>query len=623
MSPQIFTGSDGCSSTAETAKEIKTLLQQLRKSSNQRQRLLKRNKSSASFAATLSKETEREDALRLDKLRRIFTRLVGSGELSSSGESSNSGEVVGDASSKWKSWLSQQHDVFISHLVDGVVLGRTTALRCFCGVIASTPVPVTGIAYGDDGRDKKKVMLSERLLGRLLEALVKSRGCFENSFPQNYSEEEVDETNVENERIAEEALLTLFESEFIRPYRDAQYFVLKGLIQIASALYGKLEQTRKNLGTSPKTASEQSPDTETNAQVSKIEMNVGLVAENACRILLMIDYVAKKKDDLQDETKFLFTPPVLTEDSGADDDEKFHDDASVDSEADSHITELSNEREENDGKAGSKRLSSSNPSNKGAKRAKTDSKLQKMISWQQSYKHRNALQEAWLSALRLPNLPSRTQKLVLQHLSTYVLGVCPSPLRFAEYFTQSFKGGTAVGKNNAAGTNIGGITAILSLHGLFILMLHHKLEYPQFYTSLYHLLHPRILYTKYRTRFLRLLSKSLVGNSMLPAYVVASFCKRLCRLALAGPPSGGLFALALTSNLLRKHGECACLIHRSGNAEDGLMEDVFVEDVDNLAQTRGEYHLVMSIISLLYLITHICFKNRISARVIPMGTVSS
>lgn len=69
---------------------------------------------------------------------------------------------------------------------------------------------------------------------------------------------------------------------------------------------------------------------------------------------------------------------------------------------------------------------------------------------------------------------------------------------------------------------------------------------------------------------------------MLPAYVVGSFCKKMCRLALNGPPSGGLFVLALASNLLRKHGECACLIHRKGVA----MEDVFVEEVDDLVKTR-------------------------------------
>lgn len=71
---------------------------------------------------------------------------------------------------------------------------------------------------------------------------------------------------------------------------------------------------------------------------------------------------------------------------------------------------------------------------------------------------------------------------------------------------------------------------------------------------------------------------------MLPAYVVAAFCKKLLRLGLSGPPSGALFVLALVSNLVRKHGEVGCLIHRRGEE----MEDVFVEDAENLIETRGE-----------------------------------
>ena len=76
---------------------------------------------------------------------------------------------------------------------------------------------------------------------------------------------------------------------------------------------------------------------------------------------------------------------------------------------------------------------------------------------------------------------------------------------------------------------------------------------------------------------------------MLPAYVVASFCKKLCRLGLNGPPSGALFVLALVSNLLRKHGECGCLIHRKGkNEDDGLITDVFIENIDDdLIHTRA------------------------------------
>ena len=103
------------------------------------------------------------------------------------------------------------------------------------------------------------------------------------------------------------------------------------------------------------------------------------------------------------------------------------------------------------------------------------------------------------------------------------------------------------------------------------------------YDALHVLLRPCVLHAQHRVQFLWLLSRALLCNSMLPAYVVARFCKRLCRLALSGPPSGRLFALALVSNLLRKHRECAWLVHGWGV----MAEDVFVEGTDELRQTRA------------------------------------
>jgi U3 small nucleolar RNA-associated protein 19 len=154
--------------------------------------------------------------------------------------------------------------------------------------------------------------------------------------------------------------------------------------------------------------------------------------------------------------------------------------------------------------------------------------------------------------------------------------------------------------------------------------LNHQLEYPQFYPSLYKLLHPRILYTKHRTRFLRLLSKSLESNSMLPAYVVAAFCKKLLRLGLSGPPSGALFVLALVSNLIRKHGEVGCLIHRMGNEEGGWMEDVFAEDAEELIQTRGEVNAFIEYqhlcLPINILFTSLCMHLCYSSRIFTMGT---
>jgi U3 small nucleolar RNA-associated protein 19 len=586
------------SSSAQTAQEIKTLLQQLRKSSRHRKKQL--GGSSGNVGGRINDGRDRDDAQQLDGLRKIFSRLIELGEFDF--ESGGGGDEGGNGvSSQWKAWLTTHHDDFISHLLEGIVDGKTTALRTYCGVLASSPVNISGLSRDqttdgnspDEKGGKGAVgMISERLLNKLLEAVVKSRQCFihgtavpsgRSSTPAARKDETGDEPVSSDEQlqlVSEEPILTLLESEFIRPHRDVQYFVYKGLHQIVLDLLAGLERVRKNANADAvKKDSGKNNGEAADVIIAKAETNVGVVAENICRLLLMMDYVPKRRaDDLNVENgaEYLFPPPVLTasddvvigSDGGLREEEGFDDD-----------DDNSSDEEEGNERSASKKRRKEGLHGNPAKR----SKKTKLIAWQQSYKHRHAHQEAWLSVLRLPNIPSRTQRRVLQHLSTYVLSndICPSPLRFAEYFTTSFKDGVSNGNNSLA--------AILSLHGLFILMLDHQLEYPQFYNSLYQLLHPRILYTKHRTRFLRLLSKSLSSNSMLPAYVVASFCKRLCRLALSGPPSGGLFVLALVSNLLRKHGECACLIHRRGKDEDGgLIEDVFAEDVNDLIKTRGE-----------------------------------
>ena len=64
---------------------------------------------------------------------------------------------------------------------------------------------------------------------------------------------------------------------------------------------------------------------------------------------------------------------------------------------------------------------------------------------------------------------------------------------------------------------------------------------------------------------------------MLPAAVVSAFAKRLLRGCLTAPPSGILFCLALTSNLLRKHPEMACLVHRNGSVKNsGYVNDTSI-----------------------------------------------
>jgi U3 small nucleolar RNA-associated protein 19 len=52
---------------------------------------------------------------------------------------------------------------------------------------------------------------------------------------------------------------------------------------------------------------------------------------------------------------------------------------------------------------------------------------------------------------------------------------------------------------------LGGAVSILALHGVFLLMQSHNLEYPDFYAKLYALLEPGVLFVKHRPRFFYLL----------------------------------------------------------------------------------------------------------------------
>ncbi|KAL9180030.1 hypothetical protein ACHAXT_008000 [Thalassiosira profunda] len=576
---------DPPSSSAATAKEISALLRELRRSQKKRRR-----RGIAGSRGDGSEE--RDDARRLEGLRKIYARLIAAGEFELGNGSRSNVEAAGEAegtenaSRQWHAWLSSQHELFLAHLAEGVADGRTTALRTFCGVVASSPATIAGVA----GKSER---ISERLLNKLLGAAVRSRACLEALGNNGNDGKDGSDGNgngsissANDEHLAaEESILSLLEAEFVRPYRDMQYFILKGLKGIAQELLAGLDRVRTRAADAAKEDDEDDVDNMDGGEdlIAAAERRVGLAAENMCRLLLKLEDVpATAAGELEDEAGFLFSPPVLSEKDGAamneesDDEDSEEGDASDDGE--SSAEESSSDEESHTGTK--KRPSSSNKQNDRKRRKPT-----KRIAWQRPYKHRFAHQEAWLAVLRLPNLPARTQKLVLPHLSTHVLTVCPSPLRFAEYFARSFRSGTVGGSSSGSS---GSLVSVLSLQGLFVLMLDHQLEYPQFYDSLYRLLHPRILYTKHRTVFLRLLSQSLLSNSMLPAYVAAAFCKRLCRLALSGPPGGGLYALALVGNLLRKHPECACLVHRRGHADDGgLLKDAFVEDAADLADSRA------------------------------------
>jgi U3 small nucleolar RNA-associated protein 19 len=83
----------------------------------------------------------------------------------------------------------------------------------------------------------------------------------------------------------------------------------------------------------------------------------------------------------------------------------------------------------------------------------------------------------------------------------------------------------------------GGVVSLLALNGLFILMHHYHLDYPDFYSKLYGLLEPSVFHVKYMPRFFSLMDTYL-SSTHLPLYMVAAFAKKVARLALSAPPQG-------------------------------------------------------------------------------------
>ncbi|KAI5966419.1 NOC4 [Candida pseudojiufengensis] len=103
---------------------------------------------------------------------------------------------------------------------------------------------------------------------------------------------------------------------------------------------------------------------------------------------------------------------------------------------------------------------------------------------------------------------------------------------------------------------------ILTLNSLYELMKNHNLEYPDFYTKLYSLLDSNLLYTKYRSRFFRLVDLFL-SSTHLSSNLVASFIKKLARLALTASASGVVMIIPFIYNLLKRHPTCMIMLHNT------------------------------------------------------------
>jgi U3 small nucleolar RNA-associated protein 19 len=179
----------------------------------------------------------------------------------------------------------------------------------------------------------------------------------------------------------------------------------------------------------------------------------------------------------------------------------------------------------------------------------------------QRRRHQKEFCDAWRALLKLP-LPRHAYRQVLSALPDAVLPHVPRPLRFCDLLSDGY--------------SRGGVEALLSLKGLFVLMHKHNLEYPHFYRQLYTLVTPASISGAQRGRFATELDLFL-SSSGLPAYLSAAFAKRLGRIALGAAPSGAALALGLAYNLLLRQPPVCVLIHRPLDAIITAAHDAFDE----------------------------------------------
>jgi U3 small nucleolar RNA-associated protein 19 len=208
-----------------------------------------------------------------------------------------------------------------------------------------------------------------------------------------------------------------------------------------------------------------------------------------------------------------------------------------------------------------------------ALRAKMTQKLRKIGLM------RKAFQNAWLSFLRLKALRGSTYKSVLIRLPA-IIPHFVQPLLLSDFLTDSFS--INVDSSHPDGDEI----PLLSLSALFVLVRDYGLDYPNLYIRLYDLVRPSLFHSRNRESFCQLLDACL-KSSHLPAYLIASFCKRLARVALLSTPSASMFALAMIYNLLRRHPNCVFLIHRLDNKKKNMLEqDEALEEAKKLKEIK-------------------------------------
>lgn len=156
-------------------------------------------------------------------------------------------------------------------------------------------------------------------------------------------------------------------------------------------------------------------------------------------------------------------------------------------------------------------------------------------------------QKCLLAMMKLPDFTAAHYKALLLILHKRIIPYMGVPASLMDFLTDAYD------------QEEDEIVPILALNSLWDLMKNYNLEYPDFYTKLYSLLTPSILYTRYRSRFFRLCDLFL-SSTHLSANLVASFIKRLARLSLTASAPGVVIVIPFVYNLLKRHPTCMVML---------------------------------------------------------------
>lgn len=186
-------------------------------------------------------------------------------------------------------------------------------------------------------------------------------------------------------------------------------------------------------------------------------------------------------------------------------------------------------------------------------------------------KFKSNLEKNWLWFLNLDGLLGSQYKTTLLILHKRVIPHFQTPTKLMDFLTDSY--------------NLGdGVTSILALNGLFELMKTYNLEYPNFYTKLYHLVTPELMHVKYRSRFMRL-TDLFLSSTHVSANLIASFIKRFARLSLSSPPAAIVSIVPFIYNLIKKHPTCMIMLHDPDYIVDPFSSEDEAEKVRLLRKT--------------------------------------